>query len=227
MIDAMTIPALIVLTASIIAGITDVWNFKVYNLLTFPLVAAGVGFNAYYGGRHGCMLSIYGLLVALGIFIIPYVLGAVGAGDVKYIAGIGAWMGFPAVFYVAIVGCLATGVYSVAVIIFHGRIRETWISLQIIWRRLLSIGHYLRNGEEFESVQMMARQPDRRCRLVPISAMMAIGVFATIIWHGLDHPELTAATSNEQRAASSEQRATSNEQRATSNEQRATRREQQ
>ena len=86
----MVFSTLIVLAASIIAAITDVWNFKVYNLLTFPLVACGIGFNAYYGGQHGCMMSIYGLLVGLGIFIIPYVLGAVGAGDVKYIAGIGA-----------------------------------------------------------------------------------------------------------------------------------------
>jgi prepilin peptidase CpaA len=180
--NEITAPALIVvLAASLIAAITDVWKFKVYNFLTFPLLVGGLVYHGVYGGSAGLPAAVCGALFGLMLFIIPYALGAIGAGDVKFLIGVGAWVGIRAMFYATLVGCLATGVYAVGVMIYHKRIGETWSNLKIFFYRLQAIGHYLRVGDELESVQSMARKDDRRSRLVPISAMMAVGIVATVL----------------------------------------------
>ena len=47
------VPIAMVLLASLIAAVTDVWKFKVYNLLTFPLLASGLTYHTFYGGAAG------------------------------------------------------------------------------------------------------------------------------------------------------------------------------
>jgi len=182
MLDTMAFPGLVVLTGSAIAAFTDVWNFKVYNLLTIPLMASGLAYHAMLSGTPGLVASLAGLVFSLGVFLIPYSLGAIGAGDVKFMAGVGAWLGSAGIVYVTLCGCLLTGVYSVGVILYHRQLRGTWVNFQILLYRLRSIGQYLWHGDGRETVQDIAKQPDRRRRLVPVSAMMAAGVLAYILW---------------------------------------------
>ena len=83
----------IVLVAVSAAAITDIWKFKIYNVLTFPLILSGFAFHAVTGGAAGMSFSASGILFGLFALLIPFVLGAIGAGDAKLIAGIGAWLG--------------------------------------------------------------------------------------------------------------------------------------
>ena len=148
----------VVLSASLIAAITDVWRFKVYNVLTLPLLISGLAYHGVVGGSAAFTASALGTLFAFVVLIGPYFLGALGAGDVKFLAGIGAWVGIPAMVLITLVGCLATGIYAAAVIIYHRRFHETWIRFQIVWHRLVAVGRYLGTEDEVESVQSIARQ---------------------------------------------------------------------
>ena len=47
-------------------------------------------------------------------------LGGVGAGDVKLLAAIGAWLGFTSTLYVFVVAGLAAGAYAVVVLCLRG-----------------------------------------------------------------------------------------------------------
>ena len=183
MFQTTALPAIIVLIAGLLAAITDVWKFKVYNVITVPLVVSGLGYYAVVGGLSPFLGSVYGLLFGFGILIIPYLMGAVGAGDVKFLAGIGCWLGLPNTLVVVVVGCLASGMYGIVSMVYHGRVSETWLNLQIMWFRLLAVGQYLRASEECESVQTIARRPDRRRHLIPFSAMITVGVVANLAWH--------------------------------------------
>ena len=47
------VPLVIVLAAGLVAAVTDVWRFKVYNILTFPLLFSGIAYHALQPGRRG------------------------------------------------------------------------------------------------------------------------------------------------------------------------------
>ena len=63
------------------------------------------------------MPSIVGLLVGLGVFMPFYLLRVLGAGDVKLLAMVGAWLGATNVAWVALWTMAAGGVLLVAMLI--------------------------------------------------------------------------------------------------------------
>jgi prepilin peptidase CpaA len=176
---SVTVPIAIVLVGSLIAAATDILKFKVYNALTFPLLTGGLLFHAYLGGWHGLGDSTLGLLFGFGALIVLHVLGGVGAGDVKLMAAIGAWLGVEKTFYVFIASALATGVYASVLVLTSGRLAEHATNLQILIHRLSSIGKYLGADDRMEAE---INSPERRRRVVPFAAMVAVGFIVTIVY---------------------------------------------
>jgi prepilin peptidase CpaA len=123
-----------------------------------------------------------GALFGFGVLLAFYVLGGMGAGDVKLMAAVGAWLGMPNTFYVFIASSLAAGAYALVLIFTHEKTRETWLNLQILWYRISAFGRYL--GAE-DSVETTLSQADRGGRVIPFAAMVAFGVVATFAWRSL------------------------------------------
>ncbi|MFD1362724.1 prepilin peptidase [Lentibacillus salinarum] len=71
-----------------IAVYTDVRWMIIPNWLTVSLILSGIGLSFFNG--H-VMQAIISCLVSGLIFLIPALFGQVGMGDVKWMAGIGAW----------------------------------------------------------------------------------------------------------------------------------------
>jgi prepilin peptidase CpaA len=174
------VPIVIVLLAALVAAITDVWKFKVYNALTVPLLVSGL---LYHGFRAELTDSLVGILFGFASLIILYLVGGMGAGDVKLMAGIGAWLGMPLTFYVFIASSLAAGIYSLLLVVLTGKVGETVVNLHIIWLRLSSIGRYLAADDRVEKEVL---RTDRRRRIIPFAAMVAIGIVATLLWFHKD-----------------------------------------
>lgn len=179
--DSMVLPAVIVVAASLVAAVTDVWRFKVYNALTFPLCAVGLGYHVVSNGQAGLMTSLGGLLFTFGVLMVPYLLGALGAGDVKFASAVGAWLGFGPMVMVLVIGCLAAGVYAVVLMIRFGGFREAWFNLQLVFLQLASMGRHFSQEDRLETVQEAAQKAERRRRLVPFSAMVTVGILLTIV----------------------------------------------
>jgi prepilin peptidase CpaA len=169
-------PTMIVLTAVLIAAVTDIWKFKVYNLLTLPLLASGL----VYHGLHGQLASsLLGVLFGFAALIVLYILGGMGAGDVKLMAAVGAWLGMPLTWYVFLASSLAAGLYALGLVVWTGRLGETMVNLQIMWLRFASVGRYLASDDKIECE---VRRSDRRGRIIPFAAMIAVGLVATLLW---------------------------------------------
>jgi prepilin peptidase CpaA len=171
--QALSVPFGIVLIAAMVAAVTDLWKFKVHNLLTLPLLGAGLLYHGLTGGLAGLAESSLGALCGFAIMIIFYLLGGMGAGDVKLMAGVGAWLGMPLTFSVFLASGLAAGVYAVVLIVTYGKVRETWVNLQILWLRLAAIGRHLAADDCVESE---VSQAGRRRRVIPFAAMMVLGL---------------------------------------------------
>ena len=176
---ALPIPTAVVLAAVLVSAITDVWKFKVHNILTLPLLASGLIYHAFDGGTQGFLLSLAGAACGFFLLVLLYILGGMGAGDVKLMTAIGAWLGLPLTLYVFIGSSLAAGIYALFVIVLYRRTGETWINLKIIWVRITAIFRHL--GSE-DRIEMEVVRPDRRGRIIPFAAMIAIGVLAALAW---------------------------------------------
>ena len=170
------VPVIIVLTAALVAAVTDVWKFKVYNALTLPLLATGL---IYHGLHFEITDSLLGILFGFAALVPLYIVGGMGAGDVKLLAAVGAWLGMPFTFYVFIASSLAAGIYAIGLVIWNQRVAETIVNLHIIWLRLGSLGRFL--GAE-DHVESAVQRSDRHRRIIPFAAMVAIGLVATLFW---------------------------------------------
>jgi prepilin peptidase CpaA len=101
------------------ALVFDIWRMRIPNVITFPAMAVGLVYHAVTGGAHGFILSLGGLALCLGIFLIPYAMGGMGAGDVKLMGAVGAILGpgdgFIAMLFTGIIG----GIYALVVLFLH------------------------------------------------------------------------------------------------------------
>jgi prepilin peptidase CpaA len=119
-----TVGNLLLLVMLIIAAITDIRSHRIPNWLTFPAMIVGVGFNVISAGAAGFVFGLGGLLLGMGLLIVFYALGGMGAGDVKLMGAVGSMLGPQMVLWAAFYTAIFGGIYAVGVILFHPRLRE-------------------------------------------------------------------------------------------------------
>ena len=108
----------VVLTA--LATGADVRTRRVPNILTGPALLLGIGAHLALGGTSGALGALAGAVVA-GLLLFPgWFSGWMGAGDVKLMAAVGAWLAFPLSVYAALAALVAGGVISLVVAARHG-----------------------------------------------------------------------------------------------------------
>lgn len=75
------------------ALITDILSMRIPNWLTLSGLLAGLVTQGVINGWHGLLFASAGAAVGFTLLLLMHFIGAVGAGDVKLFAGIGAWTG--------------------------------------------------------------------------------------------------------------------------------------
>lgn len=103
----------------IICVITDLKNRKIYNNVIFPSLLLAFLLNSILSGWSGLFSSLLGFICGLAILLIPYLMGGMGAGDVKLLALIGAIKGTTFVFISAIYMGLIGGLIGLLILLFR------------------------------------------------------------------------------------------------------------
>jgi prepilin peptidase CpaA len=106
-------------------AIIDLYTRRVPNALTMGLTAAGFAFAATGITGIGVGGAIGGFALGLGLMLPGHLLGKTGAGDVKLLAAVGAWLGPAQTGQAFLYTALAGGVLAVVVAIRRRRLRET------------------------------------------------------------------------------------------------------
>src|SRR4051794_29272710 len=96
----------------VIASVSDCRTHKIPNWLTVIGAAFGLVYNTAVPSSPyaGFLWSLEGLALGLLIMLPFYVLRAMGAGDVKLMAMVGAFLGVPDTFYAVLFTFIAGGV---------------------------------------------------------------------------------------------------------------------
>lgn len=114
----------ILIVVLIICIFTDLKKRKIYNKVIFPALFTALFFQLITGGWDAFIIALIGFLVGLSILLIPYLLGGMGAGDVKLLALIGACKGTVFVLNTAIFMALLGGIIALFVLLFRKGIIE-------------------------------------------------------------------------------------------------------
>ena len=123
----------------LVAVYTD-WRWhKIYNWLTFPALALGfltsIGAGAFHHGAIGALSGGLEALAGFGltfvVFLLLVLLGGMKAGDLKLMAAVGAWLGWPlavsGLLYVALAGGLFSLVWAAA----HGALGRLFSRIRL------------------------------------------------------------------------------------------------
>ena len=162
----------------IVAAVIDGWILKVPNWLTVPLVVAGWMASAYCGGFAGLAWSMAGTLVGLALLLPAYAIGGMGAGDVKLMAGIGAWIGATATFYAFCVTSVIGGVIALAMVLYRRRWHHHLLQFFCIVDEILVI-------RSPDALSAIAAQRKSTMLLLPYGIPIALGTIAYFFWSGM------------------------------------------
>lgn len=160
------------------AAVIDGKQLRVPNWLTFHFVLGGLAFAAWSGGRDALLWSLAGSVVGLITLLPLYSIGGMGAGDVKLMAGVGAWMGpwitAGAFLATAVVG----GVIALGMIVYSGNLIRHWVMIQ-------TIGHEIMTLRSPSKLAERAGERKVNMMLLPYGIPIAIGSIAYFAWMGL------------------------------------------
>jgi prepilin peptidase CpaA len=113
------------LGAAAFAALTDLRTGRIPNRLTVPVMLGGVGLHAALGGEPHAVASLAGLLLA---GLVPWLCfrstggRALGGGDVKLFAGLGALRGATEGLEIELSACILVAVLALVRLAFRGEL---------------------------------------------------------------------------------------------------------
>jgi prepilin peptidase CpaA len=110
-------PTLVIILILVISVVTDLCNRNILNIVTLPAILGALIYHFIFLGLEGFLFSGQGFLVGLGLLFIPFILGVIGAGDVKLLVAIGAWKGAIFVFYTGIYAAIIGGLIALFILL--------------------------------------------------------------------------------------------------------------
>src|SRR6266851_6969215 len=113
------------LAVTVTAAITDVKERRIPNLLTYSAMVAGLVLQTVLHAWKGLLLGAGGCLIFGGVFLLFYLVRAMGAGDVKLAAALGAIVGYSATLPLMLATALAGAALAIFFMVLSGRIVET------------------------------------------------------------------------------------------------------
>jgi prepilin peptidase CpaA len=128
---------LTLLVVALIGGWTDLRTRRIPNWLSLSGVILGIGLNTFFHQGDGFRLAIGGFCLALVAYIPLYIIRAMGAGDVKFMAAIGAIIGPQNWLTLFLMTAVLGGVASLGLILVRGRLQVTLVNLSTISTELL------------------------------------------------------------------------------------------
>ncbi|MBN2024934.1 MAG: prepilin peptidase [Pirellulales bacterium] len=169
---------LLVSIVLIAAAVIDGLKLKVPNWITFPMVLTGWAASAILFGWSGLMWSLLGTAVGLALLLPAYAIGGMGAGDVKLLAGVGAWVWGTMTFHAFCLSAVVGGAIALGMVVYRRKFRHHHAQF---WALLSEI----RMVRDPNQLAAMAAERKSTMMLLPYGIPIAIGTIAYFAFMGL------------------------------------------
>ncbi|MGD0230343.1 MAG: A24 family peptidase [Syntrophorhabdales bacterium] len=159
-----------------LAAIWDIATRRIPNWLTLSCMVLGVGYHALSGGFGGFLSGMAGLLAGLGLLTSFYLLGGMGAGDVKLMGAIGALLGPKGVLLACLWSVMVGGVYALVLLAACGGLRDA-----VRYCGTLLGGYYCRGAIVYAGPRAFNRPVLRYGVAIAIGTLLS--QLGGILWH--------------------------------------------
>jgi prepilin peptidase CpaA len=159
-----------------IAAVACGWDLRTRRIPQFVTIGgalAACAFHVVISGWSGAALSISGWALGVAIFFVPFALGGLGAGDVKLLGALGAWVGPADVIWLALYTGIAGGVLAIVVSLARGYLSEALANVHLL------TSHWMVNGiRPLDELTLEHSRGPRLAYAVPILA----GTMVRLLW---------------------------------------------
>ncbi len=156
-------------------SVTDLWKRKIPNLISLPVCIAALAIHTYFGGIEGFKFLGFGLLAGFFLFLLPFLMSGMGAGDVKGFAALGALIGPSAIFQTFLYTAIIGGLFSLIYILFACNIREKARA------GIMAFGTFAATRDP----RCFAPGPSKKKHKLPYAPAMLLGYVAFLVWGNL------------------------------------------
>ncbi|HEV8069790.1 MAG TPA: A24 family peptidase [Planctomycetaceae bacterium] len=171
-------PVRLVCALLILAAYIDGKQLRVPNWLTFSMVLSGLAYSTWAGGWAGLGDGLLGMVVGLACLLPLYAVGGMGAGDVKLLAGVGAWLGATTTFYAFCVSTIVGAVMAVAMVVWRKSFDKHYAQLLMILSEWMTI----KNPRELSRI---AAERKPKMLLLPYGIPICVGSIAYFFYEGM------------------------------------------
>ncbi len=128
-ISTQTIYMEAALACASIASMYDLRTRRIPNKLTLPAILFGLALHLYRGGPAEMGWSALAGLIAGGVFLLFFLAGGMGAGDVKLMTAVGCLVGTGNIKEVLLATVIIGAVMGIALAIYRGQFRQTLLNV--------------------------------------------------------------------------------------------------
>jgi prepilin peptidase CpaA len=171
-------PIWVVTATLVVAAVIDGWILKVPNWITYPMIFAGWIYSTYAFGWEGLGWSLLGTGVGLALLLPLYAIGGMGAGDVKLLAGVGAWIWSIDTLYSYCWSAVFGGVIAVGMVFY----RKAWNKHSA---QFLHIVNEIATVRDPNQLSAIAAQRKPTMLLLPYGIPIAIGTIFYFVIQGM------------------------------------------
>jgi prepilin peptidase CpaA len=158
----------VALAFMVIVAAFDLRERRIPNVLNLAGVVIGLGLQLAVDGVHGFFAGVSGFAVGFAILFLPFVAGMVGGGDVKFVAAVGAFLGWRLLLVGLGIGVVVGGVVGAVTLIRRRRFTQAM-------RGLAADLVCLSSG-----VRPTTLKSTEAVETVPYGVMLAMGLAASV-----------------------------------------------
>ncbi len=154
-----------------VGSVFDVRSRRIPNFITGPGLLFGMLLHMEYGGWRNMFSALAAGLICGAVFLVFYLAGGMGAGDVKLIAAVGCIAGLPSIAYLLVFTALSGGVMALGLALIRGQLKSTLLNMGSL------VAHHGREGlQQHPELNVLNASTLR----LPYAVAIATGCFMTL-----------------------------------------------
>jgi prepilin peptidase CpaA len=162
-----------------LAAVIDLRERRIPNWLNLLMLASGLLNAVVWGNPVSIHLAMLGVLTGFALTFLQFSMGAIGGGDVKMLAAIGAWVGPWATFELFLVAAMVGLVIVISQAIYTGRLQKLISNSMVLVANFASYQHVGR--DHIEQTGQSMRSVDKPLPYA-VSVSIAMVICLAVRW---------------------------------------------